>query len=43
MVARVDREGMSLVIIGTSSAVRSVRLMLDTQVGAHHLVHFSTQ
>ena len=32
MVARVDREGMRLVIIGTSAAVRSVRLMLDTQV-----------
>ena len=32
MVARVDREGMRLVIIGTSAAVRSVRLLLDTQV-----------
>ena len=34
MVARVDRATNSLIIIGTNSALRSVRLMLDTQVRA---------
>jgi hypothetical protein len=32
MVARVDRATNTLIIIGTSTAVRGVRLMLDTQV-----------
>ena len=32
MVARADREDSCLVVIGTSAAVRSVRMMLETQM-----------